>query len=80
MDKTFATYWTLEAGAHFSDVEVELIHCAAECVSMHAKFVGCLALVAPVSEENLEQELPFELPNSILVTDASGMHLGDQAV
>jgi len=47
---------------------------------MHAKFFGCLALVAAVAGEDFGDETLFELTHCIGIGDAGGVHLYDEIV
>jgi hypothetical protein len=45
-----------------------------------SQFLGGFALIAFVGRKNLAQILPFKLFHGILVTNAGGVHLSNQAV
>jgi hypothetical protein len=79
-DKTFAAWRTLEPSANLGEAKAELGHRAAQGVAMDAKFLGGLTLIASVSYQHFAQILPLELANSIVIADAAGMHLRDQAI
>src|SRR5579863_416471 len=50
--RTFAARRTLEAGANLGQAESQLGHRAAQRVTVHAKLLGGLALVAPMRKKH----------------------------
>jgi hypothetical protein len=66
--------------ANLGGVEVELGESAAEGVAMHAKFIGCLALIPLMVREHFEDVAPLELPHGVRVGDAGGVHLRNETV
>jgi hypothetical protein len=47
---------------------------------MHAKLLGCFALVAFVVPENLKDVAPLKLPNRVSIGDSGAVHLNNKTV
>lgn len=78
--RTFAADRTLEPGAHLGQVQTEFCHGTAQRIAVHSQLFGRLALVATMRHQNFAQVLFFKLAHGLLVGNAAGVHLGNQAV
>jgi hypothetical protein len=77
---TFAARRTLEACANFSEADAQLGHGSAEGIPVNPQLFCGFALIPFVGRKDLSQILSFEFFHSILVANAGGMHLSNQAV
>jgi hypothetical protein len=78
--RTFAAGRTLEPGADFRQADAQFGHGAAKGIPVNAQLLCRLTLVSLVGCQHFAQILPFELSYGVLVADAGGMHLCNQAV
>ena len=80
--RTLTGGWTTHAIANsvtnLGSVHVELCEGAAQRVAVHAKFVGCLALITLVVREHFEDIALLEFANGIRVRNACTVHLRDK--
>jgi hypothetical protein len=77
---THGAWRTLEAIADLGGIHVKLGDGAAQSIPVHAEFLGGFALVAAMGGEHFENEPLFELADGFVVSNATGVHLADQAV
>ena len=70
----------LESVADLRGVHVEFGDGAAQRVSMHTELASRLALIATMMRKDLKDEAFLEFAYSLGVSDAAGVHMGDEII
>jgi len=69
-----------QSGADQRGIDLQFGQNPAQRVAVHAQFFRRLALVAPVTGQDLEDKPPLEFAHGFVVGDAACVHLGDKVV
>ena len=78
--RPFAAGWPAHPIPDGGGIEIKLGQSTAECVAVHPKLFGGLALVALMVGKHFEDVAFLELANGFRVGDARAMHLRDETV
>ena len=70
----------LERDTSLRRINAQLLYGTTQRVSVHAQFLGGLALVAAMARQYFQDKALLELTNSLGVGDTAGMHLDDKAL